>query len=162
MKRLDLTGRTFGRLRVSSLSHKEGRDYIWECLCECQTVCKVKGHCLLAGNTKSCGCLRRRSAALQGFKNAKHGMSFTTELLAYRNALYRCTRPKHKAYRIYGGRGIKFLFTSFKQFYDEIGPKPGKDLVLDRIENNGHYEIGNVRWTDRLTSARNRRKAIYI
>jgi hypothetical protein len=162
MKRLDLTGEKFGRLLVSGLSHKEGRDYIWKCLCECETVCKVKGSSLRTGNTKSCGCLRRESSALQGFQNAKHGMSFTTEILAYRNAMYRCTRPKHKAYRNYGGRGIKFLFTSFKQFYDELGHKPRKDMVLDRIENNGHYEPGNVRWTDRLTSARNRRQPIYI
>ena len=158
----DLTGRVFGRLLVVGLARRDrpGR-YIWQCLCDCDNEKLVAGNDLRYGNTKSCGCLRRESAALQGFSNVKHGMSFTSEVAAYRAALYRCTRPNNKYYRNYGGRGIRFLFINFKQFYDEIGPKP-KGMFLDRIENNGHYEPGNVKWSTPADSAKNRRKAIYI
>lgn len=57
-KRLDLTGRTFGRLSV------EGRvqgGTIWDCLCECGARLQVKSTVLSRGRKKSCGCLQRES-----------------------------------------------------------------------------------------------------
>jgi hypothetical protein len=59
-------------------------------------------------------------------------------------------------YRYYGGRGIKFLFTSFEQFLAELGPRPS-GMSLDRIENDGNYEPGNVRWATRSEQVQNRR-----
>lgn len=70
---------------------------------------------------------------------------FEAEYFAYRAARNRCTNPNNKAWHDYGGRGIEFRFTSFEEFYKHIGPKP-EGLTLDRIRNEGHYEIGNVRW----------------
>jgi len=50
-----------------------------------------------------------------------------------------------------------FLFTSFEQFFEEIGVKP-QGYILDRRNNDGHYEPGNVRWVTRKESNRNRRR----
>jgi hypothetical protein len=61
----------------------------------------------------------------------------------------------------YGGRGIKFLFDSFEQFFAELGPRP-KGKTLDRIENDGNYEPGNVQWatpTEQLAHRRPYKKA---
>ena len=71
---------------------------------------------------------------------------YRAEYAAYRNAGYRCTCPQSENYSRYGGRGIKFLFTSFQQFIEHIGPRPSPELSLDRIDNDGNYELGNVRW----------------
>lgn len=76
----------------------------------------------------------------------KHGMSRTPEYGAYLAAKQRCTNSKDDAWPDYGGRGIEFRFTSFEQFFAEIGPRPSLKHSLDRKENDGHYELGNVRW----------------
>jgi hypothetical protein len=72
----------------------------------------------------------------------------------------RCRNPNNDRYEDYGGRGIKFLFHSFQEFLVHIGPRPA-DRSLDRINNDGHYEMGNVRWATRSQQARNARHWYY-
>jgi len=87
-----------------------------------------------------------------------HHVYFTPERAAYYDAWRRCTNPKVECYTDYGARGIKFSFTSFSAFLREIGPRPSSRHRLDRIDNDGHYEPGNVRWSTPLVSTTNRRK----
>ncbi len=94
--------------------------------------------------------------------NLKHGMSFSPEYIAYRNAKTRCTNPNDQAWVNYGGRGIRFLFTSFQQFFDEIGPRPTRNHSLDREDVNGHYEPGNVRWATRYVQEANKRDKLDV
>lgn len=79
------------------------------------------------------------------------------EYIAYCNAKRRCTSEKGKDAKDYYLRGIKFLFNSFSEFLNEVGYKPSPEMVLDRINNNGNYEVGNVRWVTTSKSAYNRR-----
>lgn len=74
----------------------------------------------------------------------------------YTNAKQRCTNPKDPRFYCYGARGIKFKFASFKEFFSALGSRPS-GAILDRIDNDGHYEAGNVRWVDRSESAKNSR-----
>ena len=130
------------------------------CLCACGQKCTVRRDHVNKG-TKSCGCLR--SATARRLRNQlRHGGWIngqpTPEYSAYVGAKGRCTNPKSNVWKYYGGRGIKFLFTSFEQFLAEIGPRPTPQHSLDRKKNNGHYRPGNVRWaTDKEQNA-NRRK----
>ena len=66
----------------------------------------------------------------------------------YRWAKARCRNPNVAQYKDWGGRGIKFLFNSFEEFLTVLGPRP-PGYSLDRINNDGHYEPGNVRWASR-------------
>lgn len=84
------------------------------------------------------------------------------EKVSYFGAKYRCTNPNIAAYRDYGARGIEFKFKSFQEFIDHIGPKPDPCWDLDRIDNNSHYEPGNVRWVPHKINCQNRRDTIKI
>jgi hypothetical protein len=76
----------------------------------------------------------------------------------YNDARKRCENQNCPIYSYYGGRGIEFRFTSFEEFYEELGSKPDPTYSLDRIDNNGHYEVGNVRWASKSEQVANRRK----
>src|SRR6266852_2886597 len=88
-----------------------------------------------------------------------HGMVRTPEHRAYCNAILRCTHPNATAWPDYGGRGIKFLLEPFEIFFMELGPKPEpKHLYsVDRINNDGNYEAGNVRWATKQEQNANKR-----
>lgn len=75
---------------------------------------------------------------------------------AFQDAKSRCNNPNNKSYPLYGGRGIKFLFQSYEEFSLELGERP-EGYTLDRIDSNGHYEPGNIRWASKQTQNQNRR-----
>lgn len=73
----------------------------------------------------------------------------------------RCNNPKHPSYENYGGRGIKCKFKSSKQFVDYIMNKLKVDphnLQVDRINNNGHYEPGNIRFITAKENSNNKKR----
>lgn len=74
----------------------------------------------------------------------------------YHDAKSRCINPNHKRYKDYGGRGIQFNFQTFQKFLDYLGPRPF-NYELDRTNNDGNYEFGNVRWVDFSTQQKNKR-----
>lgn len=41
-----------------------------------------------------------------------------------------------------------------RKFFAELGPRP-PSMTLDRINNDAHYERGNVRWISRAENNRN-------
>lgn len=77
---------------------------------------------------------------------------------------YRCNNPNYSQYSDYGGRGIRNLFTSLEHFLNYVINELGitqlsqiDGLVLDRIDNNGNYEPGNIRFVTHSESQYNRR-----
>lgn len=92
-----------------------------------------------------------------------HGFSrhenddFRSLYTCFRNIIQRCENPNHPRYKDYGMRGIQNHFTSFVEFARYVGIRPGPDYSIDRIDVNGHYEPGNVKWSDRFEQARNKR-----
>ncbi|KKK97114.1 hypothetical protein LCGC14_2656000 [marine sediment metagenome] len=62
--------------------------------------------------------------------------------------LYRCINPNYRGYKYYGGRGIKVCFTSdeFVDYVMNVLRVDPRGLQIDRIDNNGNYEPGNIQF----------------
>lgn len=109
-----------------------------------------------------------QAARLVGLANTMHGESrkgqVTPEYQAYHQMLIRCGNPNHRAFRHYGGRGIKVCERwlggqGFAHFLQDMGRRPGIDFSLDRYPNNdGDYEPANCRWATRSQQQRNKRR----
>lgn len=82
------------------------------------------------------------------------------EYIAWIDMKARCLNPKSPAYGYYGRRGVNICpqwINDFKAFFGNVGLRPNQKYSLDRINNNGNYEPGNVRWATRLDQANNTR-----
>lgn len=79
------------------------------------------------------------------------------EAVVFHGMVQRCHDPNAFNYSRYGGRGIKCLFESYHEIIEEIGPRPSDKYSIDRIDNDGHYERGNIRWVTMKQQMQNQR-----
>lgn len=83
----------------------------------------------------------------------------------WRGMNFRCTNPKATRYKDYGGRGItvcdEWAFDlgpeGFNKFLETMKIRPDVNKTLDRIDPDGNYEPGNVKWSTYLEQANNKR-----
>jgi len=165
MKKIkDITNQIFGRLTVIRLLDERSYGHtVWECQCECGKLTTVyRGH-LISGATKSCGCLRNEMSKKRLSKHNMEGIRFYR---IWHNIKTRCLNPKYNCYHRYGGRGItvcdKWLdFINFRDdmynSYLEHVKKFGiKQTSIDRINNDGNYELSNCRWATIIEQSMNK------
>nr|DAS92568.1 MAG TPA: homing endonuclease [Caudoviricetes sp.] len=81
----------------------------------------------------------------------------------------RCTTPSHNMYHNYGGRGITIepYLRDFIQYAEYVLSLPNCPSVfptkmeIDRIDNNGNYERGNLRWVTKAQNSANARRKCF-
>ena len=170
-------GQSFGRLEIVEIGlrmpqtrremgkgHKGNRAVRVRCICGEERV--IPAYRLTSGNTRSCGCLEvelstERIRPLH--PGAVHGLSEHPLYMTWANMLARCENPNQTHFEYYGGRGIKVCpewhdVTAFVSWIENnLGSKPA-GYSLDRINNEGDYEPGNVRWATRSEQQLNQRK----
>lgn len=147
-KFIDLTGKRFSRWTVVAPAESTTGKTTWRCRCDCGVERDVIGRNLTNGRSSSCGCYKVE-------KEAKRPPR--TLINTYHGAKQRCQNPNDRAYASYGGRGIEFRFGTYEEFYTLMSPTWFKGASLDRVDNNGHYEYGNVRWTTQQWQMENTR-----
>jgi hypothetical protein len=165
-KFIDLTGQRFGRwLVLERAPNNKWNQPCWFCFCtcNCDTFRIVTGGALTTETSTSCGRSRSAQLALHRGSQRKHGErpigGATHEYRAWQNLRRRCNNPNASDYPGYGGRGISVStrWDDYPTFLADVGRAPGREYTLDRINNNGNYEPGNVRWATRAQQAVNKR-----
>lgn len=101
---------------------------------------------------------RKRAAKTR----TKHGLCESPEYKVWSGMVQRCTNPKYGQFKDYGGRGIKVAPEwmgrgGFKKWIEHIGRRPTDKHTIGRINNDGNYEPGNVRWETRDEQMKNTR-----
>lgn len=82
----------------------------------------------------------------------------TREYRIWSGMVNRCTNPNNSNYFRYGGRGIgvSTRWRQYENFLADMGRAPTVRHSLDRIDGNGSYVPGNVRWATPQEQQRNR------
>ena len=140
-------------------STSQNRSYCY--LCECY---KCKIHFVITKvnherrKTNLCHeCSKHKS------KNKKHGFHSHRLYGTWSKERDRCYNPKSTSYIRYGGRGIKVSneFLDFKVWLEYVESLPNsykEKCTIDRIDNAGNYERGNLRWASQSIQSQNTRK----
>lgn len=84
----------------------------------------------------------------------------------WQGIMYRTSNPNSADYKDYGERGIKLhedwkdptVFVKWVE--DNLGEKPTPLHSINRIDNDGNYEPGNVEWASPEVQARNKRTGV--
>jgi hypothetical protein len=146
----DLAGKRFGKLTVVTGevirmgSPRNSAYVLTKCDCGIQSLKDFSS--LVSGHA---GCRRCGQP-----KNFPHWLYARCQ-----NAKDRCQNPKSRYFPIYGGRGIRFMFRTASEMAFWVRDNLGlhKELSLDRINVNGNYEPGNLRWADKMMQCVNQR-----
>jgi hypothetical protein len=151
----DLTGIRFTMLTpITPAARKPNarRGSVWLCTCDCGQQIEARRESLIRGYRKTCGC------ATNQLKHRVHGMAGSPIYVVWALMIRRCHRPTKAEAPIYRDRGIKVCakWHNFPDFYADVGDRPA-GMSLDRIDNNGDYEPGNVRWATPKEQGRNKR-----
>jgi len=135
--------------------------------CDCGNIQTQAWYKIKCGRIKSCGCVRRTGRITHGDSSGKINgkRRIATEYTIWQGIKDRCHNVNSKQYADYGGRGITVCDewrNSYQSFLSYVGRRPSRSLSLDRIDNDGGYKPGNVRWATAKTQMRNRRQSCQI
>lgn len=177
MARIDLTGQRFGTWTVASYYDFAANGYSrWNMVCDCGEQCVVYGSTLLAGKVRICRACkpervkkpRKRICTMPAAKRLYIDLreQYPHEWSSWYSTHDRCFSPNSTSWDDYGGRGITIWpewrrenngFPAFLAYMlHHFGPRH-EGFSIDRIDVNGNYEPGNVRWASAETQVHNRR-----
>ena len=149
MKRLDITGNTFGKLTAIKLSKIVKHNTFWLCKCDCGKEKEIRLKSLRNGETQSCGCNQKMIASSIGKNNQlpRNDSGLNKLIRTYKHS------AKQRNYIFNLNREDFKKLTSMDCYYCGIEPKQESVNYhklgiyyyngLDRIDPNLGYSIEN-------------------
>ncbi len=165
----EMVGKRYGKLIVVQFVGSKNRQRMWLCKCDCGGTKEVSYASLNGGHTASCGCLKKEVLR----RNVTtHGMTKTPLHTRWCDMKKRCYNKNDKRYPRYGGRGIKICdgwlsFENFKEdmyhsFLQHLEKYGSIDTQIDRINNDGNYELSNCKWSTRREQMLNKANSFVV
>jgi len=161
----------FGAWEVVEVVRKN-KGYHPRCRCECGTERVVDRHNLFSGKSTGCNtCAKKKSAAKRWLKyadalpDADHRCRLLNRLASQ---ISRCHNERNRAYPHYGGRGIGVYKqwrddrASFLKYVQLLDGWDDPSLQIDRIDVDGNYEPGNIRFVTAKQNANNKRLVLTL
>lgn len=158
----NLSGRTFGELTVILRvpSHKStNAGTLWLCHCSCGREVKIFRQKLV----------RRPRLCCNSSLGVHRGGRVTDDIAygSWEHMRGRCYSLKDHKFEHYGGRGIGVCDRwrgrgGFRNFLEDMGPRPSLSHSIERRDVNGDYTPENCSWATLSEQNRNTRVTIYI
>lgn len=155
----DEIGKKYGRLTVHGDAGRDSRNRpMVTAVCDCGKTVVADLIYMRFGDKKSCGCL---SEEIIQERNFRHGLTKTPLYKIWKGIKNRCSNKNSDDFKDYGGRGISVSSEwlnnpqAFVDYCNSMGWEPG--LEIDRIDNDGNYEPGNVRFVKNISNANNKK-----
>lgn len=151
-------GTRFGRLVVLGPAPHRGSNRASLCICDCGKTTAAVNSQLVLNRTTSCGCSRIGKCGRKPTHGHHPHRRPSPEWSTWKSMRERCSKPTHKSWADYGGRGIAVCdrWLSFENFLADMGPRPPR-TTLDRIDGAKGYEPSNCRWATHPQQQQNRR-----
>jgi len=134
MRKVDLTSKVFGKLKVIK---EEGKDkwgkITYTCRCECGNEKTVLGRQLTLGRAQSCGCLQKERASKA---NTKHDLRGTRIYRAWRTV-----RDKEST-----GLFVESSWKDIKAFIKDVGDMPSDKHMISRRDLAVGFTKDNTFW----------------
>ena len=152
-------GKRYGRLVITEIlppEYKQHRKV--KVICDCGNTKIVTLHDIYAGDTRSCGCLKK------DLQTKGHRSSERLYRIWY-GMKQRCYNPNNDRYYRYGGRGIQISpewhdYDSFRKWAYENGYQDS--LTIERIDIDGDYEPSNCCWISKEEQMNNTSVNIHV
>ena len=130
-KKLDLSGQRYGRLTVVRPAENIGGRTAWECRCDCGKVVNVKTNHLRSGHTKSCGCMEKGPAYIDGtcpdmLKAAKRARKSNTSGVP--GVDWRATKGLWRAAICFKGK--RYYLGSYARFEEAVAARKRAEAEL--------------------------------
>lgn len=166
-------GTVFGELTVVRYEHYRSRTGKWwgyrpVCRCSCGAESLNHVGSLKAGRSTRCNKCAKRKANTKRFWKYRNAMSddvSRTRLLNRLSAcIGRCHKQTNKYYKHYGERGISVCAEwrgdrmTFLRYVQTLSGWDSADLEMDRVNVDGNYEPGNIRFVSKAVNAANKRQ----
>ena len=136
------------------------------CGCYAKELAKVMGKDVYERNLKSHDFQKNNKP--HNFVDGDNSKAYKTEThyiaRLWQGIKQRCYNPNEYGYKWYGARGIQMYnpWINDRQLFkkwilENLGERP-EGYSIDRIDVDGNYEPGNIRWADKNTQSKNKRK----
>ena len=141
---------------VAPTADRKAGSVLWVAECECGTRYETAAFKRTTWHCQDCANRARTAPTLPP------GMTQSAIYRTWCDMKSRCYNPSVRSFKTYGARGIRVCeswrnsFEEYRAAVEKLGPRPSPQHTVDRIDNDGHYEPGNIRWADKLTQTRNR------
>lgn len=156
LTRKDITNQRFGRLvALRSTNERIDRSVVWECLCDCGTICFKTTSNLIKGHVKSCGCLCKDNKARYGFVVNPRLTDVEREErrdlqrnVSFRNQVFKLDDYTCQVCDKRGGRLNAHHLYSYKDFPDMRFNASNGITLCEKCHKSFHGEYGMKHSTD--------------